>query len=61
MKYKILIEAEIESNFEKNDLENKLVIALFDYKNNYTKSDGIDDELEVSEYLITKAVLIDEK
>lgn len=59
MRYKIYIEAEIESNLEKHELERKLVISLFDIDTNYSKNDGIDDELIVLDYKYTNANLIE--
>lgn len=56
MRYKIFIEADIESNLTKEVLENKLVISLFDTETNYSKTDGIDDELSVSDYSKTEAI-----
>ena len=58
MRYKIYIEAEIESNLKIDELQRKLVISLFDTETNYSKSDGIDEELSVLEYKKTNVILL---
>lgn len=55
MIYKIKIEAKIASNLSKEELENQLVVALHDTGNQYSKFDGVDENLEVNDYILTKA------
>ena len=49
-KYLVSISAEIQSRLSKDELKNLLVVSLFDIKNNYSKSDGIDDDLSIIDY-----------
>ena len=55
MQYKINIEAKIDSTLPRQKLENQLVIALHNTDTGYSKLDGVDTELEVVEYIDTKA------
>ncbi len=55
MIYKIKIEAKIESNLPREKLESQLVIALHNTENQYSKFDGVDENLEVTDYILTNA------
>ena len=58
MLYNIDISAQIESRLSKKELRSRLVIALYDVDNQYSKFDGVDDDLEVIDYERTDATLI---
>jgi len=55
MIYKIKIEARIESNLSNEELESQLVVALHNTENQYSKFDGVDENLEVNDYILTNA------
>lgn len=55
MLYDVNIKARVESDLSKNDLEKQLVVALHNTDNQYSKFDGVDSNLEVSEYELTEA------
>ena len=55
MLYNININAQVESKLSEKELRNKLVIALHDVENQYSKLDGVDDDLEVIDYEKTDA------
>ena len=50
MFYDINIKAQVESKLSKKELENQLVVTLYDEKNQYSKFNGVDDDLEVVDY-----------
>ena len=56
MFYDININARVESKLSKKELENQLVVALYDVENQYSKLDGVDDDLEVVDYETTDAI-----
>jgi len=56
MFYDINIRASVESKLSKEELESKLVVALYDIENQYSKFDGVDDDLEVVDYERTDAI-----
>ena len=56
MFYDININARVESKLSKKDLENQLVIALHNVENQYSKFDGVDDDVEVVDYEKTDAI-----
>ena len=58
MFYNININAQVKSNLSKKELESKLVVALYDTENQYSKIDGVDDDLEVIDYERTDATPI---
>lgn len=55
MFYDINIKARVESKLSEKKLKNQLVVALYDVENQYSKLDGVDDDLEVVDYEITDA------
>lgn len=55
MLYNINIKAEISSNLSKEELEKQLVVALYDTETQFSKLDGVDDDLEVIDYELTEA------
>ncbi|MCK4913435.1 MAG: hypothetical protein KAS69_02420 [Planctomycetes bacterium] len=55
MIYNIDIKARVESNLDQGVLEEQLVIALHNTENQYSKFDGVDNNLEVIEYELTEA------
>ncbi|MEK7482381.1 MAG: hypothetical protein AAB620_01145 [Patescibacteria group bacterium] len=55
MFYDVNIKAKVESSLSKIDLEKQLVIALHNTDNQYSKFDGIDDNLKVVDYELTEA------
>jgi hypothetical protein len=61
MSYNVLIKAKIESNLIKEELEKKLVVALYDTGTQFSKLDGVDENLEVMDYKETSAkeILLD--
>jgi len=56
MFYNINIKAQIKSNLSEEKLKSQLVIALYDVENQYSKLDGVDDDLEVIDYERTDAI-----
>ncbi len=56
--YNITINATARSSLTADELEKKLVIALFDTDTQMSKLDGVDEELEVGDYTKTEAVEI---
>ena len=58
MFYDINIRVQAESKLSKKELESQLVIALYNTDTQYSKFDGVDDDLEVVDYKITEAVPI---
>ena len=58
MFYDINIKVQAESKLSKKELESQLVIALYNAENQYSKFDGVDDDLEVTDYEITEAIPI---
>lgn len=58
MFYNINIKTHIQSKLSKKELENQLVIALHNTENQYSKFDGVDDDLEVIDYEKTEATPI---
>lgn len=56
MLYSINIKAKVESDLPQDILENQLVIALHNVENQYSKFDGVDDNLEVVDYELTEAM-----
>ena len=55
MLYNIDINAQVESKLSEKELRSRLVIALYDVENQYSKLDGVDDDLEVIDYERTDA------
>ncbi|PIR13415.1 hypothetical protein COV49_02300 [Candidatus Falkowbacteria bacterium CG11_big_fil_rev_8_21_14_0_20_39_10] len=55
MFYEINIKARADSKLSQKELENQLVIALHNVDSQYSKLDGVDDDLEVTDYEITEA------
>ena len=58
MIYDINIRVQAESGLSKKELESQLVIALHDVDSQYSKFDGVDDDLEVTNYETTEAIHI---
>lgn len=58
MFYNININAQVESKLSEKELRNQLVIALYDVENQYSKLDGIDNDLEVLDYKKTEATAV---
>ena len=50
MEYSINLNITIKSCLTAKELNNKLVVALYDIENNYSKLDWVDNDLEVIEY-----------
>jgi len=61
MIYNIKIDATISSKLSKKKLESQLVIALYDVNSQYSKFDGVDEDLEVIDYNKTDAIIIKKK
>ena len=55
MLYNINIKVQAESKLSEKELRSQLVIALHDVENQYSKFDGVDDDLEVIDYERTEA------
>jgi len=53
--YQITILANVSSSLSKEELENKLVISLFDIETGETLRDGESRQLEVVDYDLTEA------
>ena len=53
--YTVRIECTIDSILSQKDLEARLVVALHDVEQGYTKLDGVDDDLKVTDYQLTEA------
>jgi len=58
--YKILITATATSSLSREDLESKLVVSLFNVETEMKISDGDNDQLQVVDYALSKAVPIAE-
>lgn len=58
--YRITIMAKVVSSLPKEDLEAKLVAALFDIETGEKISDGDNEQFEIVDYELTEAVSIDE-
>ncbi len=58
-RYKVYINAEVESRLSAKKLSSMLVIALHDIETGFSKLDGIDDDLEVMEYRDTEAEIME--
>ena len=58
MLYDIDINAQVESKLSEKELRSRLVIALYDVENQYSKFDGVDNDLEVIDYERTDAIPI---
>ena len=56
MLYDINIRVKAESKLSEKELRSQLVIALYDVDNQYSKLDGVDDDLEVIDYEKTDAI-----
>ncbi|MFH0775687.1 MAG: hypothetical protein V2A53_09415 [bacterium] len=56
--YRIIIAATVISSLSRKDLETKLVVSLFDMETEMKISDGDNDQLQVVDYALTKAVSI---
>ncbi len=56
--YRITIMAEVVSSLPREDLEAKLVAALFDIETEVKISDGDNDQLEIVDYELTEAIPI---
>ena len=57
--YRITITAEVISSLPREDLEAKLVAALFDIETEEKISDGENERLEVVDYHLTEAIPIE--
>ena len=57
--YQIVIVAEAVSSLSRNDLETKLVAALFDIESGQNISDGDSDQFEIVNYKLTEAIPVD--
>ena len=55
MLYDVIIKAKVESDLTQCAIENQLVIALHNTESQYSKFDGVDENLEVIDYELTKA------
>lgn len=55
MLYNVTIKAKIESNLTQEVLESQLVVALHNVDNQYSKLDGVDENLEVIDYELTES------
>lgn len=55
MLYEVNIKAKIESDISQIDLEKQLVVALHNTDNQYSKFDGVDNNLDVVDYKLTEA------
>lgn len=55
--YRITIMAEVASSLPREDLEAKLVAALFDIETEEKISDGDNEQLQVVDYQLTEAIL----
>ena len=55
MLYNIDINAQVESKLSEKELRSQLVIALYDVDSQYSKLDGVDEDLEVIDYERTDA------
>jgi predicted site-specific integrase-resolvase len=53
--YRVIIHADVSSSLSKKELENKLVISLFDIETGEKISDGGGRQLEVMDYDLTEA------
>ena len=56
--YRITIMAEVVSSLPREELEKKLVAALFDIETEVKISDGDNEQLEVVDYELTEAIPI---
>ena len=57
--YQIIVVAEANSSLSRNDLETKLVAALFDIESGQNISDGDSDQFEIVNYKLTEAIPVD--
>ena len=57
--YLINIKAIANSDLSKDELESKLVIALYDIDNNVMVLDGQNDNIEIIDYYFTDAEILD--
>jgi hypothetical protein len=57
--YKVTIKAKVVSSLTKEDLEAKLVAALFDIETEVKISDGDNEQFEIVDYELTEAIPID--
>ncbi len=55
MFYNINIKVQIKSKLSEKELRNQLVVALYNTDTQYSKLDGVDDDLEVIDYERTDA------
>ena len=58
--YKIIIVATAVSSLSRKDLETKLVTSLFDIETEMKISDEDNDQLQIVDYVLTKAIPIAE-
>ena len=56
--YRITIMAKAASSLSREDLEAKLVAALFDVETEVKISDGDNEQFEIVDYELTEAILI---
>ncbi len=56
--YRITIIAEVVSSLPREDLEAKLVAALFDIETGVKISDGDNEQLDIVDYVFTEAIPI---
>ncbi len=55
MIYNINIKAKVESSLTQDVIEKQLVIALHNTESQYSKFDGVDNDLKVIDYELTEA------
>jgi len=55
MLYNIIIKAKVESDLAQNVIEDQLTITLNNTASQYSKFDGVNDKLEVTDYELTEA------
>lgn len=57
--YRIIIKARALSSLSRDELEAKLVAALFDVETGLKISDGDNEQFQIVDYELTDAVIID--
>lgn len=58
MIYNVIIKAKVESDLSQDVIEKQLVIALHNTESQYSKFDGVDDNLKVVDYELTEATKV---
>lgn len=54
--YRIIVTATVISSLPRKDLENKLVVSLFDMETEMKISDGDNNQIEIVDYKLTEAI-----